>query len=182
MKKYLIAPVLLASMLISAPSFSKVEIEWKEYKEYSDIRPSNDSRERFAKNTFKRIEKYMVRLMKDLPEDQTLSLVVTDLDLAGRVQFGGTPISLRPGFARFDSATNDIRVIDRADFPAMEFSYELTDASGNVIRSGNADLKDLGFQDRIVAVPRSDRLRYEKQMLREWFYKEFRDLKVESDA
>ena len=169
-------------MLMSAPSFSNVEIEWKEYEEYSDIRPSNESRKRFAENTFKKIEKYMVRLMKTMPEDQKLSLVVTDLDLAGRVQFGGTPIFIRGSFARFGNGTSDIRIIDRIDHPRMEFSYTLTDSNGQVVRSGEENLRDLGFQDRVLSVPRGDRLRYEKQMLREWFYKEFRDLKVEDDA
>ena len=36
MKKTVITSALLASMLIATPSMAKVEIEWKEYEDYSD--------------------------------------------------------------------------------------------------------------------------------------------------
>jgi hypothetical protein len=182
MKKYLIAPALLASMLIATPSLAKVEIEWQSYEDYSDIRPVNESRKRFAKNTFKRIEKYMVRLMRDMPEDQTLSLVVTNLDLAGRVQFAGTAVSFRPGFPSIGNNALDLRIIDTIDYPSIEFSYTLTDARGNVIRSGEEDIKDLDFQNRTLVVPRNQSLRYEKQMLKDWFYSAFHDLRVDKDT
>lgn len=182
MKKYFIAPALLASMLIATPSMAKVEIEWESYEDYSDIRPVNESRKRFAKKTFKHIEKYMVRLMRDMPEDHTLSLVVTDLDLAGRVQLAGTRASLRPGLGVFGNNVNDLRIIDTIDFPSIEFSYTLTDSNGGVIRSGEEDIKDLDFQNRTLVVPRRQNLRYEKQMLRDWFYQAFHDLKVNEEA
>lgn len=182
MKKYIMTSAMVASMLFATPSLANVEIEWKSYEDYSDIRPVNQSRKRFAKNTFKRIEKYMTRLMRDMPEDQTLSMVVTDLDLAGRVQFAGAAVSFRPGLPNIGNNALDLRVIDTIDFPSIEFSYTLTDASGNVLRSGEESIKDLDFQTRVLSIPRNQQLRYEKQMLRDWFYQAFHDLKEENNT
>ncbi len=184
MKKQFIASTLFASALVAMPSMAKVEIEWKSYEDYSDIRPSSESRTRFAKSTFKKLEKHMVKLMEGMPEGQTLSMTVTDLDLAGKVQPANFPLSVRGGLINLgnDFAT-DIRVIDTVDIPRMDFQFELSDAKGNVLLSGDEELKDLGFLQRgATNFRRSDRLKYEKRMLDKWFSRTFSDLKEEEET
>lgn len=177
--KQLLSGVAL-SLLVSTGALAKaqVEIEWVEPEEFTDVRPSNESKNRFRERTLKNIERYMAKLSEDLPEDQILKMTVTDLDLAGRVQFGaGAVINTRAGFARLGNGTaGDIRIIDTIDFPSMDFSYSLTQNDGQVILSGEEELKDLSFQHRVGGKIRSsDTLRYEKEMLRAWFKQTFDD-------
>jgi hypothetical protein len=185
MKKSVITSALLASMLFATPSMANVEIEWEGYEDYSDIRPSNESRKRFAKSTFKKLEKYMVELMEDMPEGQTLSMTVTDLDLAGRVQPGNSPIFVRGGFINGFGNTafgREIRVIDGVDIPRIDFQFELVDENGKVLLSGDKELKDLGFLQNAINFRRTDRLKYEKHMLKEWFNQEFKELRKAEQA
>ena len=144
------------------------------------------TRKRIARNTFKHIEKVMVKLMEDMPEGHTLSMTVTDLDLAGRVQPANFPLSVRGGgFIQLGSipTATDIRVIDGTDIPRMEFQFKLLDESGNVVLSGDEVIKDLGFLQRNpVNFRRRDRLRYEKQMIRDWFFQEFKELRITDEA
>ena len=142
----------------------KVYIEWQNPKKFTDVRPSNESRTRFREHTFKRIEAHLEKLAKKLPEGQTLKMVVTDLDLAGRVL---------PGSFIGVGSANDVRLIKRLDIPRINFNYQLLDKSGNTIKEGTEELKDMGFQDRTLGQLRNDPLRYEKNMLKDWFNDHF---------
>lgn len=142
----------------------RLSVEWQNPKEFTDMKATNGHRQRFRENTMKELEEYMGELAKELPDGQTLKMVVTDVDLAGRVWPGH--------FAGMNSAS-DVRVVKRIDIPRMNFKYELLDASGEVIKSGETKLKDMGFQDHGVARNDHDSLRYEKRMLKRWFKREF---------
>lgn len=175
-----VALTLLVSTGVLAQA--QVEIEWVEPEEFTDVRPSNESKKRFRERTLKNLERYITKLSKDLPENQILKLTVTDLDLAGRVQFGSSAvINTRFGFARLGNGkAGDIRIIDTIDFPRMDFSYSLTQNDGQVILSGEEVLKDLSFQHRVAGkIRNSDSLRYEKEMLRAWFNRTFESAKVD---
>ncbi|MDF2177907.1 DUF3016 domain-containing protein [Aliiglaciecola sp. CAU 1673] len=143
---------------------SRVEINWIEPEKFTDVRPSNESRQRFRERTFEDIKKYMEKLMGSLPEGQKLLMNVTDLDLAGQVWPGS--------FVGLNSAS-DVRLIKRIDIPRMRFDYKLLDNSGNIIKEETVDLKDMSFQDKHNPLFDSESLRYEKNMLREWFQETF---------
>lgn len=138
-----------------------VVVEWGDYRDFTDIRSPNSSKKRFAQHTFERLTKYLAKLATDLPEGQRLELSVTNLDLAGRVM----PLS----FAGLGNNMSEQRVIKRIDIPRMRFSYQIVNASGQTVKAGEADLKDMNFMERHNPFFRSESLKYEKNMLRDWF-------------
>lgn len=144
----------------------RVEIEWQNPKEFTDVKAANGHRGKFRDSTFAKLEKHLEKLAEHLPEGTKLKMTVTDLDLAGKVW---------PGHFSGLDTTSDVRVVKRIDIPRMNFSYELVDANGTVVKSGEENLKDMAFQDRLSKHRRHDSLRYEKTMLKNWFSKEFGD-------
>ncbi|BDX08233.1 DUF3016 domain-containing protein [Planctobacterium marinum] len=177
MKKFLLATITTA-LFISTNSHAdeqenldrvdeseRVAVTWVNPKEYTDVKPANGIRSRFRNRTLETLHEYMDELAADLPEGQKLTFNVTDLDLAGRVWPGS--------FVGFDT-TGDVRLIKRVEIPRMDFSYELLDSDGSVLKSGTEELKDMAFMDGISTARRDDPLKYEKNMLRDWFRKEFK--------
>jgi hypothetical protein len=151
-------------------AMAKLEVIWQEPEKYSDVRPANEPRKRFRDNTFAKLEKYLAELAEDLPDGQTLQLTVDNLDLAGQVW----PAS----FVGLGQSTSDVRMIKSIDIPRMSFTYQLMDATGSVLQGAEVNLKDMSFQDRFNPFFDSESLRYEKNMLRDWFNDEFSQLIV----
>lgn len=97
---------------------------------------------------------------RHLPDGQTLSIEVLDIDLAGAMQ-----PSRR--------TTRDIRVVKgQADWPRISLRYTLN-APGQAARSAEESISDLGYTSHITMYTRSDPLHYEKHMLSEWFKARF---------
>lgn len=98
-------------------------------------------------------------LARELPNDQQLQIEVTDVDLAGRL----VP-SMRFG--------RDIRVLrGGADWPRLTMRFAVMQGD-QVLKSGEAKLADMAYMDRSSRLNDGDMLRYEKQMIDDWFYKE----------
>lgn len=91
---------------------------------------------------------------RSLPADQSLQVTLRDVDLAGDYE---------PGRADM----YDIRVIKDIYPPRIELDYRLADASGAVLREGEATLRDTGFLQGAGPMG-NDSLRFEKRMLRDW--------------
>jgi hypothetical protein len=95
-----------------------------------------------------------------LKPGQHLSITITDVKLAGRVEpFHG-------------AGASDIRVVKSIYPPEIELSFSLTGSDGQVLDSGERKLRDIAFLDR-GSVNRSEAYRFEKRMLKEWVDKEF---------
>lgn len=109
-------------------------------------------------DTLKQLTEHFVKLGNSLPQGQDLRVEVTDIDLAGRL----IP-SVRAG--------RDLRVMTgRADWPRIELRYSL-EQNGQVIKSGEARLTDMNYLDHSVRYFDTEPLRYEKQMIDDWFQK-----------
>ena len=145
---------------------SPLTVKWADYQSFTDVKPATGSRRAFAESTFHNIEKYLQKLAVDLPEGHTLVININNLDLAGRVLPGSfTGLGLH--------SADMIRVIKSIDIPRIEFTYEYTDANGNVLKSDSVNLKDMSFMTGQNPLFSSDSLKYEKNMLRKWFKKTF---------
>ncbi len=92
---------------------------------------------------------------KYLAPGQSLTVEVRDIDLAGRIE---------PTM----SMANDIRVMRTSSWPRLQFVYTVTQ-NGAVVRSGEADIHDFNYLTGFNRYFDSDRLRYERQMLADWF-------------
>jgi hypothetical protein len=165
--------VLIFSMVfISTFALAKgnVEIDWQNPEKYSDVRSPSMTKARYREQVFKQLDEYFNELAADLADGQILKINVTNLDLAGQVW----PAS----FVGLGHSGSDIRVVKSIDIPRMHFSYQLLDQNGAVIKAADADLKDLSFQDRHNPFFSSESLRYEKNMVKQWFEQEFPEFLV----
>lgn len=161
MKKRILLPLIMC-FTAGAHASGSVKVDWQNPDDYTDIRPVNQTRSSFQRQVFKELEAELTELAESLPDGQVLSLTVTDLDLAGQVWPGNFI-----GFGQ--SAASDVRLIKSLYIPRMAFSYTLTDTTGATLQSADVRLKDMMFMDRANHAFRSDSLRYEKNMLRNWF-------------
>ena len=105
----------------------------------------------------KHTEKRAARYVQD---GQTLLIEFTDIDLAG------------DHLPNIDPSLYDVRTVTGLYPPRIKLNYSLRNAAGTVLKSGQADLRDLGF-DASSPGRSSDALRYEKRMLDKWLRKEF---------
>jgi hypothetical protein len=108
--------------------------------------------------TLKDLTEHFTKLGNSLPPGQDLRIEVTDVDLAGRL----IP-SVRMG--------RDLRILrGQADWPRIELRYAV-EQNGQVLKSGEARLTDMNYLDHTTRYFDSEPLRYEKQMIDDWFEK-----------
>ena len=152
-------PTVLAAMAVTilgtlptAQAAGQVKVQWLAADQYSDAERSAIDRERVTQE----LGTFMRELGQRLPDGQTLSIEVTDLDLAGEVE----PVGWR-----------DFRVLrGGADWPRIELRFKL-ESDGRTLRQGQTRLSDMGYSFGIR--PRHEPLGYEKRMIRQWFVAEF---------
>jgi hypothetical protein len=111
---------------------------------------------RDREDVLKQLEAHFNKLAEKLPQGTELKVEVLDLDLAGRI---------RPAFR----GHYDLRILGNgADWPHMQVRYTL-EREGKVIASGEDHLSNMAYMDRINRYSSGDSLRYEKQMMDDWF-------------
>ncbi|QBY03899.1 DUF3016 domain-containing protein [Thalassotalea sp. HSM 43] len=159
--------VICATMLVSTYAMAgQAKVNWVDPDSYTDIEPGDEPRSRFEARVFKELEEHIAELAAKLPEGQTLTMDITNVDLAGDVRYMVGP----------NNAT--IRVIEDLYFPKMRFKYQLTDASGAKLSSGEEHIKDMGFFNSPGSGMHHENFKYEKVMLTDWFKETFmRDTK-----
>ncbi|MFC0117505.1 DUF3016 domain-containing protein [Pseudoalteromonas xiamenensis] len=136
-----------------AAQAAEVAVQWKDFKEYRDVYPSNEARGGYHKRIATQFEKHLNKLAEQLPAGYNLAVSFDDIDLAGDVHYG----------------RNDIRVIKPIHFPSLTISYTLKDNSGKVLSEGQAvRLKDMSFMDR-SRLGDNESFHYDKRLLSEWF-------------
>lgn len=95
---------------------------------------------------------------KYLQEGQTLTIVFTDIDMAGDIQ---------PWRNRHNA---DIRYVERIYPPRLAFTYKLVDAEGKVLAEGEESIADLAFDYNVVAPMKTLSMSffYETNLLGDW--------------
>lgn len=143
----------LAALLVSSAALAQVSVTYVKPEEFTDVPRGEYDRER----TLKDFSDYFATLDKKLPPGQTLKIEVLDIDLAGRLY------PRRSG--------DDIRVMTGgADWPRVHLRYTLEE-NGQVLRSGEEQLSNMNYQWSRTGYFDNDPMRYEKQMLDDWFKK-----------
>ncbi|MEL0640107.1 DUF3016 domain-containing protein [Pseudoalteromonas aliena] len=144
-------------MFLTLPVFANAGesvVKWQDFKDYRDVRASNQGKSSYHKQIKIQFEKHFSKLVEQLPKDYKLNIEITDIDLAGDVRFGGV---------------DEIRVVKPIYFPRLKLNYSLTDKDGSVISEANdVELKDMGFMDKIK-MGRDESFYYEKRLITEWF-------------
>lgn len=141
----------VAALLASGAALAQVSVSYVKPEDYTDVPRNAIERER----TLQQFNEYFKTLDKKLPPGQQLKIEVLDIDLAGRL------------YPR--RAGDEIRILNGgADWPHMHLKYTL-EQDGRVLRSGDEQLSNMNYQGRVGGYFDSDPLRYEKQMLDDWF-------------
>ena len=143
----------LLALAAGAASAGDVTVNYIHPERFSDLPFTTWDREEVLKD----LSEHFARLGARLPPDQNLRIDVTDIDLAGREV---------PG-----RGARDLRIIrsNGAEWPRMDLHYTI-ESNGQVLRSGDAQLRDMAFMDRIGRYTDGDKLRYERRMIDDWFY------------
>ena len=107
-------------------------------------------------DVLKELTKHFNRLGAQLPPGQNLHIRVKDIDLVG---------VLYPS-----RGIDELRVIrHRGDWPRIDLDYTI-ESNGQVLRSGEGQLRDMMFARHVSRYSDGDNLRYEKRMIDDWFY------------
>lgn len=160
--------VLLSSLFSVNAWAATAEVTWHEPESYRDIRASNEIESRFQARVFAELEKHFESLAEQLPDNQVLKIVVTDVDLAGEIE-------LQP----MNGGLGSLRIVRGFDFPSMKFSYELVTAEGKIIVQGEERIRGRDVPGKGRPYRRSagaeQMLAAEYAMLDRWFRFRFKD-------
>jgi hypothetical protein len=141
-------------LLSAGGASAEVTVAYTKPEQFADMPFEPWERERVLQE----LTAHFNKLGKALPAGETLRVEVLDLDLAGR---------LRPNMR----TVRDLRVLNNgADWPHMHLRYSV-EADGKVIRSGDDQLSNMNYMNRHNRYQEGDFLRYEKQMIDDWFNK-----------
>ncbi|MES2015282.1 MAG: DUF3016 domain-containing protein [Pseudomonadota bacterium] len=144
----------LAALLLlsAATAMAGAQVTFVNPEHFSDVPMADRERERVLKD----LQLHFDKLAATLPAGQQLKVEVTDIDLAGQTW----PTRLHG---------RDIRVLNgRADWPHMTLRYTITQGD-QVVKSGDSKLSDMDYQHSPSHYANTDTLRYEKNMLDQWF-------------
>lgn len=141
----------LLALAAGAASAADVTVHYIQPENFSDI-PSGGERDQVLRD----LTAHFIKLGAKLPPGQKLRIDVQNIDMAG---------SERPSRAR-----TDMRVTSRGEWPQIDLHYTL-ESNGQVLSSGDAQLRDTAFLDRPNRYFNHDMLRYEKRMIDAWFDK-----------
>lgn len=153
-----------ASMATAYAEAAEANVTWRDPQNYTDIGSNFGSQTNFQKSLFKTLDAVFSEQAARLPEGSTLTVTVSNFDMAGAMRVGGKGAYQR--------------VVRQSLFPQMTLSYRLTDATGAV----TAEQKDVVFQDMNFTnltntVSQSDLNEpyyYEGAMITKWFDSTFR--------
>jgi hypothetical protein len=153
-----------ASVFAAAPAASttRVNVIFDHPEKFTDVKDSYIETEKGRDSILALFKEYLEqRAPRYLADGQTLTVTFTDIDLAGDFEPQRGP--------SFD----DVRVIKDIYPPRLKFTYKLVDADGAVVKEGQENLVDMGFQMMSNPVDAQDSLHYEKAMLDNWLHKQF---------
>lgn len=138
--------------LAAGTASADVTVNYVEQERFSDLPFTPWERE----SVLKELTEHFAKLGAKLPPGQNLRIDVRDVDLAGREY---------PG-----RGARDLRIVKNgAEWPRIDLHYTI-ESNGQVVGSGDAQLRDMSFMDRSNRSTGSDFLRYEKRMIDDWFY------------
>jgi hypothetical protein len=133
--------------------------------EFTDPDSFRDIRESMAGTVDENAVATLRAYLKDnaprhLQSGQKLRVTFTDVDLAG---------DFVPGVE-----AERIRLVKAIYIPRQEFSFEVTDAAGTIVKQGKRTLTDLDFQMNVSRIGSDQPYFYDKILLEEWLRKEFK--------
>lgn len=140
---------------------SQIKVSWQTPEKFTDIRPSSESKKRYQQKVLTAFDNMWSKFAEDLPTGYQLSIVMTDVDLAGDVN------------PMYRANHSDIRVIKDIYIPRVKLDYVLTGPQQQEIARGtDVKIQDMGFMNSSTIGSINREFHYEHEMLKKWFKKE----------
>lgn len=157
----LIAAAVAAAAAPEKP-VSAIEVTFLNSEKFTDAKDDQMDSDRGREAVLEQLKEHLVTHgAKYLAKGQRLQITVTDVDLAGDFEpWRGINF-------------HDIRIVKDIYPPRVNLEFKLLDAEGKVVSEGKRQLRDLGYL-MTMAMPTSDPLRYDKEMLSDWLRQEFK--------
>lgn len=148
--------LLLGATAAQAAQAASAEVRFVEPEKFIDIGESSRDREQ----NLGELEAHLRALVdKRLPASQRLLIEVLDVNLAGQVEPKGRYMER-------------IRIIKDITWPTLELRFVLSEGD-KTLREGKVRLTDMDYLRGVGLRYSNEPLRYEKQLLDDWFTKEF---------
>lgn len=145
------------------PAQGAVDVRWDNPEQFTEIRQSRNRFEARRGNWVEQLAQYVrKRTERELAPGQRLSVDITDVKRAGDYEPWHGP--------QFD----DTRFIRDIYPPRIDLTFTLSGADGQVIEQGQRTLRDLSFLMGPRAAGQTDPLRYEKRLIDDWAFREFK--------
>ena len=159
--------LIIAGCAAAAPvdeSAARISVAFVEPEKFTDAR--RGELEPTSTGIVSELQKFIVTTgARYIPENMTLNIRITDIDLAGDFELFRGP------------QADQVRIVKGLYPPHIVLEFEIMDSAATVVKSGKRDLTDINYQLRSV-YPREDYLRYEKDILRDWLRAELGVLKA----
>ena len=137
-------------------SSGPVKVEYLEPEKFTDVRErwgkTNPTKNSHLLSWKSYVEK---QAATSLQTGQSLNIQFTDIDLAGDIE-PSTRMHMM-----------DVRVIKDLYPPRLKFNYQLKDSEGNVLKTGEENIRDLAFLMG-SHINTNDTLRHEKKLFERW--------------
>ena len=134
----------------------QVQINWHEPENYRDVRSPDGGQKRYRERVFKQLDKHFQKMAsKHLPDNYSLKVKMTNVDLAGDARF-------------YTGGINNFRVLKDIHWPSMEFEYQLFE-DHKLIKKDAMKVKDMSYLQRIGLRSQSESFYYDKRLISEWF-------------
>jgi len=151
MKKTLLALSLFLPLVVQAA----VTVEWVSPENFKDAYSSSIKSDKSRQVVLDDLQKFIeAQASAELAEGQNLKISVTEVDLAGEYE---------PWIGN-----GDMRIMRDTYFARIDFTYELSDAAGTIVKQGSAKLVN-----KLIAKPvmpdRDEMEPYLRDSIREWF-------------
>ncbi len=138
----------------------RATVKFENPEKFTDVKDSISGTDKGRDYYLKEISTLVEEQAQRLPAGQKLTVVFTDIDLAG-------------DYLPSMPSNSDIRVMKDIYPPRMKFTYTITDAAGAVVKEGKETLSDMNYL-QTVGINRGDTLYYDKVLLRDWLRKTVR--------
>ncbi|MDB6127251.1 MAG: hypothetical protein JWM35_1147 [Verrucomicrobia bacterium] len=161
---------LAATGLVSAADATanvneRTEVTFLNPEKFADVRDAYMGSDKGRDALLDQLRDYIVQRAKTyLPPGQTLSITVTDVDLAGDFEPWRGP------------QTTDVRIVKDIYPPKIDLEFKVVGADGSVVKEGKRQLRDLAFMMKI-SINRDDSLHFEKALIDDWFRSDFQRVK-----
>lgn len=135
-----------------------VSVSWSDPSTFSEVKQSRNRFEAERGNWVQQLAEYVrSRAAKSLAPGQTLQVTLLDIKRAGDYEPWRGP------------GASDVRILRDIYPPRISLQYELKGSNGQVLDSGQADLRNTGYLQTSPRLQSStDPLRYEKGLIDDW--------------